>query len=163
MKKENQNSYHFSLKEAFYSMVYKDVKVPRVFCSLCSEFLKFQFFRTKHVLFWGHSLVWGQDGALKHEEPAELQPQRRLRTLMRKVKAKKQVEQPHAKQILNSRDKDNTLQRCLKDNVGIGCNFRNPWDCTTPSCLPLMEMMRVVIKWIICVFSYLLLQPHHLP
>lgn len=37
----------------------------------------------------------------------------------------KQVEQPHAKQILNNRDKDNTLQRYLKDNMGVGCNFRN--------------------------------------
>lgn len=75
----------------------------------------------------------------------------------------KQVEQPHAKQILNNRDKDNTLQRYLKDNMGVGCNFRNLWDCNMLSCLPLMEAMRAVIKWTIYGFPYLLLLPHHLP
>lgn len=143
---------------------------PRVFCSLYSEYLKFHFFKTKHVLLWGHCLVWGQDGALKH---------RRLRLRVSRASAytsseefedsheeaqgKKWGEQPHAKQILNNRDKDSTLQRYLKDNVGIGCNFRKPWDCSMLSSLPLMEVMKVVIKWTICDFSYLLLQPHHLP
>ncbi|KAI1240034.1 hypothetical protein IHE44_0011480 [Lamprotornis superbus] len=46
--------------------------------------------------------------------------------ILRGSSRKKQVEQPHANQILNNREKDNTLQRYLKDSMGVGCNFRNP-------------------------------------
>lgn len=143
---------------------------PRVFCSLFSEHLKFHFFKTKHVLQWGHCLVWRQDGALKHgglrlgvSRASVYTSSEKFEDSHEEAQGKKWVEQPQAKQILNNRDKDSTLQRYLKDNVGIGYNFRNPWDCNMLSCLPLMEVMRVVIKWTICGFSYLLLQPHHLP
>lgn len=143
---------------------------PRVFCSLYSEFLKFHFLKSKHVLFWGHSLVWGLDGALRHGElrlgasrASAYTSSEELEGSHEEAQGKKQEEQLHSKQVLNNRDKDNTLQRYHKDNMGIGCNFQNPWDCNMQSCLPLMEMMRVAIKWTICGFSYLLLQPHHLP
>lgn len=143
---------------------------PTVFCSLCSEFLKFHFFKAKHILLWGHCLVWGQDGTLKNgglrlgvSRTSAYAFSEESEDSHEEAQSTKQMEQPHAKQILNNRDKDNTLQRYLKDNMGVGCNFRNLWDCNMPSCLPLMEAMRAVIKWTIYGFPYLLLLPHHLP
>lgn len=65
--------------------------------------------------------------------------------------SKQWMEQPHAKQSLSSRDEDNNaLQKYLKGNLGTTSSFSKLWDRNRLSCLPLIGMMRAVIKWTSC-------------
>lgn len=140
-------------------MMYRDIRSSRRCCSPYSEFLKFHLFKTKHVFVlcalpglgarWsthvhvGLSLWASRISPYTSSEEFEVFPV--------EAQSKQRMKKPCAKQSLSSSDEDsNAPKMYLKGNLGRGCSIRNLWDCNRLSCLPLMGVIRAVIKWTSC-------------